>query len=644
MPSISIVDLANAKLDVDHIAEIATSPAATATDRLGHTKPTIQGAADSITAKVAAVEAAKATALAVSIPAAVALVNTAVAATAAGTAVAARVAAEVARDAALAGASIYDTIALGRAAVVDGAYFKVRPGGADALTRVTLYKRLAAASQEKITTLLGGAADENSLIATTELTYANSRFYELSLAVVDAATGQVISGLTDSGAEVGRNATSVAALVKIAEDQVWLNPRFYDLTTAVIDDVSGVVLLALKPDGSSTGVALDAAAVNVGTPGPPASLIHLGGLGQSLMDGALGAPVLSTVQPFGNVMFSTVRSPAVLTAFNPLVEATQETVMSALTAQYNSRRANAQPMLATVHAVNGQPIVEFIKGTAPYLALMAAIAAAKSLSDAQGRTYFYAGTLLIQGERDEEVGTTYPAYLAIIKKLAWDLDADIRALTGQSAVVPLLISQVSSHSKYGVAPRIPLAQYQAAKDLPGLCVLIGPKYHLPYSDGLHLTNHGYRSHGSLCGKVFEQIYLTTRPWKPLMPLSVLKQGSKSIMLKFNPQYKLEFNTVDVTDPNGQKGFEFVDDTGTAGLTTVELVGDDLVHLVVSRAIGLNPKVRYAYTAVNGANAGPTTGARGCLRDADPTATYYKDAGGNSYPMFNYAPHFEEGVQ
>lgn len=44
MPAITSLDLSNAKLDVDHIADIATSLLPTATDRLGHTKDTISGA------------------------------------------------------------------------------------------------------------------------------------------------------------------------------------------------------------------------------------------------------------------------------------------------------------------------------------------------------------------------------------------------------------------------------------------------------------------------------------------------------------------------------------------------------------------------------------------------------------------------
>ncbi len=50
MPAITIADLNKAKQDVDHIAELSTSQALTATDRLGNTKDTLAGAIYKISA------------------------------------------------------------------------------------------------------------------------------------------------------------------------------------------------------------------------------------------------------------------------------------------------------------------------------------------------------------------------------------------------------------------------------------------------------------------------------------------------------------------------------------------------------------------------------------------------------------------
>lgn len=100
MPAVNNTDLNNAKLDVDHIAAVATSGAATAIDRLGGVKKTMAGITAEMNAQVDLVEAARATAVDTTIPAKVAEVDEAVAATYVGQAEAAKSASEVARDAA----------------------------------------------------------------------------------------------------------------------------------------------------------------------------------------------------------------------------------------------------------------------------------------------------------------------------------------------------------------------------------------------------------------------------------------------------------------------------------------------------------------------------------------------------------------
>ena len=52
MAAITLPDLNNAKVDVDHIAEIANSTAATATDRVGHVKKTLKGIFSDVDASV----------------------------------------------------------------------------------------------------------------------------------------------------------------------------------------------------------------------------------------------------------------------------------------------------------------------------------------------------------------------------------------------------------------------------------------------------------------------------------------------------------------------------------------------------------------------------------------------------------------
>jgi hypothetical protein len=129
MAAINITDLNNAKLDVDHIAAIATSSDPTATDRLGNSKQTISGILldyPNATANAAAALASKVAAEG------------------------ARDAAEAARDAAIVGSGLYTTEASGRAAVADGEYFRVAGSGDVAMQ---LYTRVSAGVSTLVTEL-----------------------------------------------------------------------------------------------------------------------------------------------------------------------------------------------------------------------------------------------------------------------------------------------------------------------------------------------------------------------------------------------------------------------------------------------------------------------------------------------------------
>ena len=67
------------------------------------------------------------------------------------------------------------------------------------------------------------------------------------------------------------------------------------------------------------------------------------------------------------------------------------------------------------------------------------------------------------------------------------------------------------------------------------------------------------------------------------------------------------------------------------------MGSDKKSVILEIATATDGKLRYAYTGTAGANAGPTTGARGNLRDS----ANYTSAFGHS--LFNWCVHFERGV-
>ncbi|MDN2716094.1 DUF2190 family protein [Janthinobacterium sp. SUN120] len=122
MSALTKTALDNGGLDLAHVAEVATSTAATSTDRLGQTKRTLAGAlAEFPDAYEHAAEAAAQ----------------------AGLAFVAKSGAEAARDAALIQSGVFKDEETGRAAVADGAAFKVQGSGSVAAYE---YRRINSAT------------------------------------------------------------------------------------------------------------------------------------------------------------------------------------------------------------------------------------------------------------------------------------------------------------------------------------------------------------------------------------------------------------------------------------------------------------------------------------------------------------------
>lgn len=137
MTSITITDLNNAKLDVDHVAAVATSAALTATDRLGHVKRTLAGmdaaAQDAIDENIALIldagNVATTQAGIATTQAELATTNgaaqVALATTEKTAAQTAKTAAEAARDAANAVGKVFTSTELGIAGTTSGQSFSV---------------------------------------------------------------------------------------------------------------------------------------------------------------------------------------------------------------------------------------------------------------------------------------------------------------------------------------------------------------------------------------------------------------------------------------------------------------------------------------------------------------------------------------
>jgi hypothetical protein len=380
-----------------------------------------------------------------------------------------------------------------------------------------------------------------------------------------------------------------------------------------------------------------------------AAIHHLLIAGQSLSVGA-EAKVVSTKQPYGNLSFNTgVRAGGMnLTDFILLVETTQfinasehgETIASGaanLVAELELARGVDHVILASAHGAGGQPYVALKRGTPPYTAGMAQVVAGAAVSSMLGEPYAVRAVALIHGESDHiNNNLTYAENL-----LEWqsDYEADVQALTGQPHPVPMFLCQMSSWTMLkGTTSRIPGEQLAAAAARPDRIFVVGPKYFLPYVDGVHLTGDGERWLGEHYAKVYRRVLIDGEPWRPLQPAEVTREGAV-ITVRFDvPAPPLVLDEEHVTNP-GNYGFEYTDASGAPpAIAAVTLVDAETVRVTLAvEPIAGNRRLRYAYTGKPMVPAGPTTGPRGNLRDSDATPSRH------GYLLHNWAVHFDVPV-
>lgn len=348
------------------------------------------------------------------------------------------------------------------------------------------------------------------------------------------------------------------------------------------------------------------------------------GTGQSLSLGQTGTPALSTTQPYSNKMFvggvKSITGPD-QASLVPLIEGVApaaETPMSSM-ANFVTSLAPSHDALAAGHGVSATAYAGLRKGTTPYANGIAQATAGLARANDLGKTFGVAGMMIVHGESDEAAGNTH--YASDIITWQSDYQTDIIAVTGQRGPIPHFHTQPSTIPS-GI---IPLQMLAAHITRPGKVILVGPKYHLPYSDGTHLTNAGYLHLGKHYGRVYHDVVVLGRTWEPLRPSNVSISGAVITIRFFVPVKPLVLDTSLVAAATDM-GFDFIGAGPDAGISvsTVAITGnDDSVQITLSGAPTVAGRIRYAQLE-----------ASGNLRDSDAT-------GGEA--IFNWCVHFDETV-
>jgi len=242
------------------------------------------------------------------------------------------------------------------------------------------------------------------------------------------------------------------------------------------------------------------------------------------------------------------------------------------------------------------------------------------------------------GESDQ--GTTID-YKAALEELYTDVNADFSTVLGTNIHVPIFLYQLNSQ-KSGTN-RVDMYQYQAWKANPTNIIIACPNYWQPHTDGVHLTTTNTQNRAAYFAKAIWDYH--HGGYTPLTPASMSWQSSTVLRVTFQGNVgNLVIDTTLVEDSQtdvaaSRKGFEYTDDSSSASLTSVAIASSNQVDITFNVApTGANKKLRYAWTAnPSNANAGPTTGAKGNLRDSETRTNIW------GAPLYNWCLAFEESV-
>lgn len=517
-----------------------------------------------------------------------------------------------------------------------------------------------------------------------------------ALNLVDYLIGQIVEG-TDNAFTIEDQSNKIAVCVQndgttqiaklisnlIESDEFkgvfkTLSSTLSDSKLASIEvvDTENKIAFEITPGGETNVAKLDAKELLVDGKPLDASLsttkigtfkyniAHVECLGQSLSLGTNGSPILTPVQKYDNLMFiGGIRkqhpnntSVDFFSSMVPLIEAFSadngnpyiygETPVGGATEQIKElikaenkveyTQQNYQ-LLGTASGEGGKRIHE-LRDTYVPNNLLPAITAAYNLAQTGGKTYGMSAITFVHGEADNANPTTITQYKDITLGVLATIDAHVKATNGQTEDVKLITSQLASFGSAISQPKIELALYELAMENPNKVFMACPLYIFDYTDNYHLNNIGSKWLGAYLGLTYKRVVIDGEDWKPVHPISHIKQGRVTEVKFHVPVQPLVFDTVQVAKNTDTYGFSLVDSSGTAiTIESVSITQPDTLKFVTAAPIPAGAKLRYAWTPV--AQPNRTTGPRGNLRDSQGDTIVFDDLGINKR-MDNWCPILE----
>jgi hypothetical protein len=316
-----------------------------------------------------------------------------------------------------------------------------------------------------------------------------------------------------------------------------------------------------------------------------------------------------------------------------------QTIKHMLSVENNLQTADIDfQFIGSCPGKGGSSISQLSSGTAPYTRLLDEITRAKAFADAQGKIFGVPAVCWTQGENDN--GESVATYTALADALFVQMNTDIKAITGQTKNVQILMYQTFGNVYGSTIFNIALAQL-ALGNKDANVGTIYPNYHCvcsaymlqtDFADATHLSAQASKQLGGYYGKAFKKIIVDNNPtWSPLPVQTVQMSGAYILITVGLDKTGLVIDTTNYTTENGAQpnaGFTLVDGSGNpVAITSVTIVGQNRIKVLCSTPPVAGMILRYGAANTNG-------GLGGNIRDNDGSI-YTVDCGGVPAPLHNW---------
>lgn len=295
-------------------------------------------------------------------------------------------------------------------------------------------------------------------------------------------------------------------------------------------------------------------------------------------------------------------------------------VASSLSNRFSAAQSNFDVVVFNT-AVDGSSIAEISKGTAIYQSMVDRVAISAQAANRIDTDVL--GLSFTQGIGDSL--TSDADYEASMIQYSNDVNADLRAITGQTRDIALFISQLTGtangHRDKG------LVQLALSKSNPSRFIISNPIYMMNFYDAQHYDNQSSHITGLYKARAMYQTIFEGVPFVPNQSISTA-QGGGFVDIVYNRE-GLEFDT-SLYPNQGDYGFVAINASGIEPITNIEIVStnmtDDTVRIHTDNPL---TEVRYAQTRVSG-RSDAFNGFAGNLRDSSAFTTF------NGFPLNDWA--------